>query len=119
MSNYTVTVMRGPLDGVLQYNGKLTVSSTCWWDLNAEIPIGTYRRCSATTMSTKTNSKGQPREAIFIPNVSGFSGIFIHMGYSSSWSDGCIVIPEDKMIQIYNDIEPKNAHNVTVVVRDR
>lgn len=32
------------------------------------------------------------------------------------WSDGCIVIEESKIIEIYNAITPKNGHNVTAVI---
>ncbi len=68
-------------------------------------------------MDQKLNSKGNPREAIYIPDT-GFVGIFIHMGTGPTWSDGCIVIPESKLLEIYNNIKPKNAGNVTVIVRD-
>ncbi|GAC21800.1 hypothetical protein GARC_4863 [Paraglaciecola arctica BSs20135] len=69
-------------------------------------------------MARKKNSKGTAREAIFLPNVAGFSEIFIHMGKApfEKWSDGCVVIEEDKLIEIYNAITPKNGHNVTVVI---
>ncbi len=33
-----------------------------------------------------------------------------------NWSDGCIVIEEDKLIEIYNDISPKDGKNVKVVI---
>ncbi len=34
------------------------------------------------------------------------------------WSDGCIVIEESKMIEIYNAISPKDGHNVIVAIDD-
>ena len=67
-------------------------------------------------MSIKLNSQGLPREAIYIANVPGYSGIFIHMGTGLAWSDGCIVIEENDLLVIYNDIEPKNDNHVTVHV---
>ena len=66
----------------------------------------------------KKNSAGNPREAIYLPSVPGYSGIFIHMGSSSAWSDGCIVIAESEIKRIYNDVTPKDGHNVTVEVVD-
>ncbi len=70
-------------------------------------------------MSNKRNSKGAPRESIFIPGVVGYAGIFIHMGTGPSWSDGCIVVEESNMLKIFRNINPKNAQNVTVSIRDR
>lgn len=114
---YTINVTRGTNNGTLTYtNGGVSVSTTCWWDPNQKIPANTYNGCSATTMSTKLNSQGSPREAIYIANVTGYSGIFIHMGTGPAWSDGCIVIDENDLLVIYNDIEPKNGNNVTVHV---
>ena len=114
---YKIKIERSGSEGVLKYTcGSITVSATCWWDAFSEIPEKTYHGCSATTMKNKLNSSGGAREGIFIPNVTGFSEIFIHMGKDSSWSDGCIVIKEVKLLKIYNDIKQKNGHNVTVVV---
>lgn len=116
---YTVNVKRGPKNGTLTFSapGK-KITTPCYWDLAAKIPAGTYTGCSATTMARKKNSAGKPREAIFIPNVPGFSGIFIHMGKPpfEKWSDGCIVIEESKIIEIHNAISPKDGHNVTVTI---
>ncbi len=70
-------------------------------------------------MTNKHNSQGAPREAIFIPGVVGYSGIFIHMGTSPSWSDGCIVIEKANMLKIYRQINPKNGHNITVSIQNR
>jgi len=116
---YTIYVDRGKKEGTLRYDsGKVHVSTTCWWDPDKKIPANTYSNCSATTMSTKKNSKGKAREAIYFPSVPGYTGIFIHMGTSSAWSDGCIVIRESELLKIYNSITPKGGKNVTVVVKD-
>lgn len=119
MASYSITVKRGAQQGDLSYAGSISVQATCWWDPQKKIPAGTYTGCSATTMATKTNSAGNPREAVFIPNVPGFTGIFIHLGTNAAWSDGCIVINESDLLRIYNDITPKNGQNVTVVVQDQ
>ncbi len=118
MTTYEITVARGKSHGLLTYKGRITVSSRCWWDAGKKIPAATYTGCSATTMAKKLNSAGKPREAIFIPNVRGFKGIFIHMGTGPNWSDGCIVIAESDVKRIYGDILEKNGKNVTVVVAD-
>lgn len=115
---YQILINRAEQDGTLEFsNGGVVISTTCWWDPSHKIPEQSYYSCSATTMASKRNSEGLPREAIYINGVSGYTGIFIHMGYNSSWSDGCIVIPEAEMVQIYNTITPKDARNVTVTVR--
>lgn len=121
MASYSITVKRpkGSEDtGTLSYSGKVSVVTKCWWDAEKKIPAGTYGGCSATTMSTKKNSKGQPREGVYIPGVPGFRGIFVHMGSGPGWSDGCIVIRESEMLKIWNDIDPKDGRNVTVMVSD-
>ena len=118
MSQFTIKVRRGKTSGTLTYKGTFELETTCWWDLAKRIPAQEYSGCSATTMATKKNSSGNPREAIFLPNVPGFTGIFVHMGNSAAWSDGCIVIEEQLIKQIYNDIVPKNGRNVTVTVED-
>lgn len=119
MMIYTINIKRSVRDGILTFTsaGK-TISTTCYWDTARKIPAGTYLNCSATTMARKKNSAGKPREAIFIPHVKGFSEIFIHMGKPpfEKWSDGCIVIEENKIIDIYNAIAPKDGHNVTVMI---
>ncbi len=117
--NYTITIKRLAKDGALTFTGGgKTITAKCYWNAKKKIPAGTYSGCSATTMSRKKNSKGMPREAIFIPNVKGFSGIFIHMGKVpyELWSDGCIVIDEPKIIEIYNAITPKDGRNVKIVI---
>jgi hypothetical protein len=118
MAAYSINVRRGKKNGTLTYSGGAIVSTTCWWDPVKKIPAGTYTGCSATTMAKKKNSSGQPREAIFLPNVPGFKGIFIHMGTGPGWSDGCVVIVETEILRIYNDILPKNGKNVTVIISD-
>jgi hypothetical protein len=80
MLDYRITVERGQSQGTLKYSGTFQLSTTCWWDLVRKIPAGTYAGCSATTMATKKNSAGQPREAIYLAGVPGYRGIFIHMG---------------------------------------
>lgn len=119
--DYTITVKRGVKDGDLTFTGAgKTITTKCYWNTQKKIPAGIYANCSATTMSLKKNSKGKPREAIFIPNITGYSGIFIHMGKVpyEKWSDGCIVIDEPKIIEIYSAIIPKNGHNVKVIISD-
>jgi hypothetical protein len=116
---YKITVKRSEKDGTLVFNSpNKIIRAKCYWNQSKKIPARTYPNCSATTMARKLNSKGKPREAIFLPSVPGFSGIFIHMGKApfEKWSDGCIVIEENKIIEIYNTINPKDAHNVSVSI---
>jgi len=122
MTMYNITIKRLAKNGVLTFtSSSKTITTQCYWNATKKISTGTYMNCSATTMTRKKNSKGTPREAIFLPHVEGFSEIFIHMGKPpyEKWSDGCIVIDENKIIEIYNKINPKNGHNVTVVICDK
>ena len=115
---FKITIDRAAKEGILRFTGGANlVNATCWWDPLRKIPAGTYTGCSATTMRSKLNSQGKPREGVYIPDVSGFSEIFIHMGNDASWSDGCIVIREPEMLKIYNAVRSKNSRNVTVIVR--
>lgn len=117
--NYTISIQRSAKNGTLTFRGgSKTISTKCYWNTTKKIPAGTYTNCSATTMARKLNSKGKPREAVFIPNVAGYSGIFIHMGKPpyEKWSDGCVVIEESKIIEIYDAINPKDGKNVTVTI---
>jgi len=117
--SYAIRIERSANDnGTLEYSGGISIATTCWWDPDRKIPAGTYEGCSATLMSSKTNSAGAPREGVFIPNTSGFIGVFVHMGTGPSWSDGCIVIAEEDMLRLWNDISPKDGDNVTITVVD-
>lgn len=118
MADYNITVERGKTEGTLKYSGTFELSTKCWWDLVKKIPANSYSGCSATTMAKKKNSAGEPREAIYLANVPGYKGIFVHMGTSSAWSDGCIVIAEAQIKKIYNDVMPKDGRNVTVLIKD-
>jgi hypothetical protein len=109
---YTISVKRGKADGTLSYSGSISVSTKCWWDIANKIPAAEYPGCSKTMMHSKH------RKAIFIPDVPGHTGIFIHKGTSASWSKGCIVIAESQMLKIWNDITPEDGRNVTVEVTD-
>ena len=115
---YNIEITRDALYGTLRFTN-MSLICRCWWDVQKKIPAGTYRNCSATTMANKRNSKGAPRESIFIPGVIGYSGVFIYMGTGPSWSDGCIVVEEDNMLKIYRKIIPKDGQNVTISIQDR
>ena len=115
MATYTIDVTRGEKDGKLVCSAA-KVSTTCWWDMTNKkgvIPAGTYKGCSATTMATKKH------KSVFIPGVTGWSGIFIHPGSSSKASAGCIVIKSKEMDKLYDAIDPKDGKNVTVKVSDK
>lgn len=121
--SYSIKVVRNTSNGsgILSYtSGNTSVSTTCWFELANPIPAKTYNLCSATTMSTKTNSSGGDREAIYLPNdQTGRRGIFIHMGSSPAWSEGCIVIIEPELLKIWNSISPKNGHNVSITITNQ
>ena len=114
MGTYTIEVKRGEKDGTLKCSGA-KVNTKCWWDMkNAKgvIPAGTYSGCSATTMATKGH------HAIFLPNVKGWKGIFIHVGNGPNASAGCLVIKKAEMEKLYGAVDPKDGKNVTVKVID-
>lgn len=120
---YEIKVIRGSDKGRLLFTyGGVSVDSDCWWDLERKITAGTYQQCSATRMATKEDSvTGDRRPGIYLPTAlapdTGNKTIFIHEGNNASWSDGCIVLPRDQMMRIWNVI-PKDAQNVTVSVTD-
>ncbi len=121
--SYTIEVEReiSKGTGTLTYkHGAFSINTTCWFELARPIPAKKNIGCSATHMQTKKNSKGQQREGIYLPDSqTGRRGIFIHMGISSAWSDGCIVIKEGEILKIWNSINPKNDGNVTVIVKNK
>lgn len=121
---YEIKVVRSGTDkGRLTFSGGgVSVDEVCWWDPDRKIAIGTYAQCSATRMATKTDSvTGEKRPGIFLPTAvapdTGKHTIFIHEGKDPSWSDGCIVLPRDQMMKMWDVIE-KDARNVTVKVTD-
>ncbi|MCG7927705.1 MAG: hypothetical protein JAY67_19470 [Candidatus Thiodiazotropha taylori] len=123
-SEYQVKVRRTSNDmGKLTFNENgVNVDSDCWWDPNVRITAGTYTGCSATRMASKEDSvTGEKRPGIFLPTAvapdTRANTIFIHEGKDATWSDGCIVLPRDDMMRMWNSIE-KNARNVTVQVID-
>ncbi len=123
MSNFSIIVDRqGVSSGTLRYSGSFQFSCQCWWDPADEIPAATYVGCSATHLASKLNPRNQPREGIFLPNVPGRTGIFIHYwpgpgANIKAWSDGCALVLDADMLKIWNDIVPVNGRNVTVTVK--
>jgi hypothetical protein len=125
MSSYTITVERPVAPG---HKGTLTFeepgadaskfSTACYWDPDQRIPAGTYTGCSLTMMASKK------RDGVFIPNVAGFTGIFIHKGEHLEslksvkiWSDACILLEPEVMKKVVARIDPRDGRNVTVIVR--
>ena len=123
MADYAIEIVRRAVnEGTLTFSGKTTFSCTCWWDPKDKVPAGTYSGCSATTMAQKKNSKGGPREGIYIP-VPKRTGIFIHYWPGpgadvTKWSDGCTLVLEFHMLQMCGEISPQNGRNVTVTIVD-
>ena len=125
-TNYIINVSRSGNTGTLSFNhGSVNVSTTCWWDVNVKIDADTYTGY-ATRMANKNDGvNGGKREGIWLgTNVPFNNGtntsneFFIHKGTSASWSDGCIVITENKLIEIWNTINPKDTANVTINITD-
>jgi len=121
--SYTIEIERiiSKGTGTLTYkHGSISINTTCWFEFASPIPAKKYIGCSATHMQTKKNSKGQKREGIYLPDdQTNRRGIFIHMGISSAWSDGCIVIKETKILKIWNSISPKDGGNITIIVKNK
>ena len=121
-AKHEITIHRTQVGkGRLKYSNGTSIEADCWWDSSEPIPGKVYRACSATHMASKKNSAGQPREAIFIPQVPGRQGIFIHYwsGESanlSAWSDGCIVVREHVIKKIWHQIKKQSGLNSKDVV---
>ena len=126
MANYRIQIHRTKTsEGRLNYHGSFSATFPCWWDPEDQIPSGVYAGCSKTYLNSKENSKGGKREGIYLANVPGRKGIFIHYWPGpgpgndlSVWSDGCTVVTEPDMLRMWNDITPSDAGNVTIEVRD-
>lgn len=124
-STYTVTVTRtGNDSGKLAFSsGSVSINETCFWDPDVKITSGTYLKCSKTRMKSKKDSvTGELRPGVYLPDavVPGTDNhsIFIHEGKDSSWSDGCIVLDREKMMEMWNEITPSDGNNITVKVVD-
>jgi len=119
---YLIEVERNLLKGtgtLIYKHGSVSINTQCWFELAKPIVAKTYIGCSATHMLTKKNSFGKPREGIYLPDKqTNRRGIFIHMGNNAAWSDGCIVIKEKEILKIWSSIQPKDASNVTVNIRN-
>jgi hypothetical protein len=112
--SYTITItMKTSTSGTLEFR-PLGINVQCLFDSSTPIIKGSSYRGAATRMDTKKDSvTGERRPGIYIP-VSGRQ-IFIHEGTSLSWSDGCIVIPRDKMMQIWKHIVDNGDEDEYVV----
>jgi len=109
---FTITIKRSAgTEGKLScVEAKLT-DVPCFWKASKRIPAGTYSGGSTTIMETKGY------QAVEIPNVLGFNGIFIHQGSGPGFSDGCIVTPKENIVALWDAI-PKDQHNITIIVTD-
>ena len=126
VSTYKITVDRPAAPaykGTFQFEDADVPSSKftadCYWNPDKRIPQGVYEKCSLTTMATKK------RDGVYLPNVNGFTGVFLHKGESlpgisavKTWSDGCILLEPSMMSKLALSIAPRDGYNVTVTVND-
>jgi hypothetical protein len=109
---YEITVTRGKdTTGKISCPAAGVSDVVCYWKKEKRIPANTYLGCSTTIMA----SKGY--KAVFIPDVPGFEGIFIHQGSGPNASDGCIVTAKETVEKIWNAI-PRDQKNIDVKVVD-
>ena len=110
--HYEITIRRGSgTTGRLSCPAVGVSEIACFWKKDKRIPVGTYKGCSTTKMDSKQ------KHAIFIPDVVGFKGIFIHKGKGPGSSDGCIIVPEEVIEKMWAAI-PADQKNITVKVFD-
>lgn len=131
---FTIIVERGEHEGTLKFShGTVSVNTRCWWDEANRIDTGTYTGY-ASWMANKQEPDGLPcpwknnnkyRPGIwFGKGVKSQGGtkvndqIFIHKGTSAAWSDGCIVCASGEVLKIWNEVTPKDAPNVSIIVSD-
>jgi len=111
---HVVTVTRGEgTQGTVTYteDEEEVFSTQCWWAEDKRIPAGEYGGCSFT------RGASDKWDGVFMPNVPGFDGIFLHQGGSPNDSDGCIVFP-DEFIQQIGERTGRDGQNITVIVTD-
>jgi len=109
---YEITVTRGKdTTGKLSCPAAGISDAACFWKKDKRIPASSYPGCSTTMMA----SKGY--KAVYIPDVQGFEGIFIHQGSGPNASDGCVVTAKDNVEKIWNTI-PRDQKNITVKIVD-
>jgi hypothetical protein len=128
MATYEIIVKRSGHSGTLTFSqGDVSVSTTCWWDLDVEIDAKSDGYLSyATRLAHKKDSvTGEKRPGIWLgKNVKYAHGtkssneIFIHEGNDASWSDGCIVAKRGEVLKIWNAINPKETATVLIKVTD-
>ena len=123
---YEIIVKRSSDKGRLTFKfGDVNVDTTCWWDPTVKIDAGRYYGY-ATRMANKNDGVGGgKRQAIWLGtgvpsdnDTKKHDGIFIHKGTSAAWSDGCIVIPEQQVMKIWNAIQPKERPIIVIRVED-
>ncbi len=106
MAKFTITVHRtGTQTGRLQYNGTTAFNCKCWWNPDARIPTSPHDGYEALV----TRMAESRRKAVWLRDVPGYQGIFIHHwpGESASltlWSQGCILVLQNYTERIYNEI---------------
>ena len=109
---YEITVTRGKdAMGKLSCPAAGVANVVCYWKKEKRIPANSYAGCSTTIMATKGY------KAVFIADVPGFEGIFIHQGSGPNASDGCIVTAKESVEKIWNAI-PRDQKNITVKIVD-
>jgi hypothetical protein len=120
-ASYTVTIERPSgaqaEEGTLRFSdGGVVIVTRCWWDNGNRIDPGTYQRCSKTYMSVSG------LEAIYLPEavskVSGEKSIFLHHGSRPANSLGGFAVTPADFKTMWTHIEPSNAMNITVIIRD-
>ena len=123
-AEYQIRVERkGESQGTLIFNERgVSLNSECWWDPKVRIAADVYINCIATRMDNKLDTVTRlKRPGIFIQYAvapgTGKDAIYIHEGENPNQSDGCIVLPRDEMMRIWNVIE-KDQENVTIHVVD-
>ena len=115
--SYTITVTFNEYgtweNGVLEFS-PLGIRTQCWFDGSTPLRRGNTYSGAITYMSKKEDSvTGGPRPGIFL-NIPGRQ-IFIHEGTSKAWSQGCIVIPRDVMLKIWNYIDDNGDRDRYVI----
>ena len=82
-------------------NGTFTKTASGFWDDATPWASGNYK----LNFAVKTNTQN---DSFYLQGTAPRTGILIHHGTSSYWSEGCLIVNQSFIDAVYNNLEAKN-----------